>query len=52
MILERFPDAKAVAIPSVARKIASQIGSDFIETFWKRSLPGTNPGRPRRRRGA
>jgi glyoxylase-like metal-dependent hydrolase (beta-lactamase superfamily II) len=43
MILERFPDAKAVAIPSVARKIASQIGSDFIETFWKRRFPGQIP---------
>ena len=43
MILERFPDAKAVAIPSVARKIASQIGSDFVETFWKRRFPGQIP---------
>ena len=43
MILERFPDAKAVAIPSVARKIASQIGSDFVETFWKRRFPGEIP---------
>lgn len=43
MILERFPDAKAVAIPSVARNIASQIGSDFVETFWKRRFPGEIP---------
>ena len=43
MILERFPDAKAVAIPSVARNIASQIGSDFIETFWKPRFPGQIP---------
>lgn len=43
MILERFPDATAVAIPSVARKIASQIGSDFVETFWKRRFPGQIP---------
>jgi glyoxylase-like metal-dependent hydrolase (beta-lactamase superfamily II) len=43
MILERFPDAKAVAIPSVARKIASQIGSDFVETFWKRRFPAQIP---------
>ena len=43
MILERFPDAKAVAIPSVARNIDSQIGSDFIETFWKRRFPGQIP---------
>ena len=43
MILERFPDAKAVAIPSVARNIASQIGSDFVETFWKRRFPGQIP---------
>jgi glyoxylase-like metal-dependent hydrolase (beta-lactamase superfamily II) len=42
-ILERFPDAKAVAIPSVARNIASQIGSDFIETFWKPRFPGQIP---------
>ena len=43
MILERFPDAKAVAIPSVALNIDSQIGSDFIETFWKRRFPGQIP---------
>ena len=43
MILERFPDAKAAAIPSVARKIASQIGSDFVETFWKRRFPAQIP---------
>ena len=43
MILDRFPDAKAVAIPSVARNIASQIGSDFVETFWKRRFPGQIP---------
>ena len=42
-ILERFPNAKAVAIPSVARNIASQIGSDFIETFWKPRFPGQIP---------
>jgi glyoxylase-like metal-dependent hydrolase (beta-lactamase superfamily II) len=42
-ILERFPDAKAVAIPSVARNIASQIASDFIETFWKPRFPGQIP---------
>jgi glyoxylase-like metal-dependent hydrolase (beta-lactamase superfamily II) len=42
-ILQRFPDAKAVAIPSVARSIASQIGSDFIETFWKKRFPGQIP---------
>ena len=44
MILQRFPDAKAVAIPSVARDIAAQIGSDFIETFWKSRFPGQIPG--------
>jgi glyoxylase-like metal-dependent hydrolase (beta-lactamase superfamily II) len=43
VILERCPDATAVAIPSVARKIASQIGSDFVETFWKRRFPGQIP---------
>jgi glyoxylase-like metal-dependent hydrolase (beta-lactamase superfamily II) len=43
IILDRFPDAKAVAIPTVARNIASQIGSDFIETFWKRRFPGQIP---------
>jgi glyoxylase-like metal-dependent hydrolase (beta-lactamase superfamily II) len=43
MILQRFPDAKAVAIPSVARNIASQIGSDFIETFWRNRFPGQIP---------
>ena len=43
MILERFPNAKAVAIPSVARNIASQIGSDFVETFWKPRFPGQIP---------
>ena len=43
MILERFPDAKAVAIRSVARNIASQIGSNFVETFWKRRFPGQIP---------
>jgi glyoxylase-like metal-dependent hydrolase (beta-lactamase superfamily II) len=42
-ILERFPNAKAVAIPSVARNIASQIGSGFIETFWKPRFPGQIP---------
>ena len=42
-ILERFPNAKAVAIPSVARNIASQIASDFIETFWKPRFPGQIP---------
>jgi len=43
MILERFPDAKAVAIPSVVRNIDSQVGSDFIETFWKSRFPGQIP---------
>ena len=43
IILDRFPDAKAVAIPTVARNIDSQIGSDFIETFWKSRFPGQIP---------
>lgn len=43
LILERFPDAKAVAIPSVARSIASQIGSDFVDTFWMKRFPGQIP---------
>ena len=42
-ILQRFPDARAVAIPNVARSITSQIGSDFIETFWKSRFPGQIP---------
>jgi glyoxylase-like metal-dependent hydrolase (beta-lactamase superfamily II) len=42
-ILQRFPDAKAVAIPSVARSIAAQISSDFTETFWKSRFPGQIP---------
>jgi len=43
IVLDRFPSAKAVSVPRVARSIAAQIGSESIESFWRTRFPGQIP---------
>ena len=43
ILLERFPQAKAIAAPPVAKAIRRQIQPDFIESFWEARFPGQLP---------
>ncbi|MBO1909438.1 MBL fold metallo-hydrolase [Microvirga sp. 3-52] len=43
ILLERFPQAKAIATPQVAEAIRRQIQPDFIKSFWEARFPGQLP---------
>lgn len=43
LLLDRFPDAKAIATPSVARAIQEQIKPEYIQSFWEPRFPGQLP---------
>ena len=43
LLLDRFPDAKAVATTRVAAAIQDQIKSGFIQSFWEPRFPGQLP---------
>ena len=45
LLLERFPQARAVAVPSVVEGIRNQIRPEFIKSFWEPRFPGQLPSR-------
>ena len=44
-LLERFPNARAVARPDVVRVMRQQASPEFLERFWKAGVPGQIPDR-------
>src|SRR6476660_5362688 len=44
-LLERFPNARAVATPDVVRVMHQQSSPEFIDRFWKAGFPGQIPDR-------
>jgi glyoxylase-like metal-dependent hydrolase (beta-lactamase superfamily II) len=44
-LLERFPNARAVATPDVVRVMRQQASPEFLEKFWKAGFPGQIPDR-------
>lgn len=44
-LLERFPQARAVATPAVVEQMKKQMASDFVASFWDRRFPGQIPNR-------
>src|SRR5258706_13875123 len=43
LLLDRFPNAKALATKSVVAGIQKQITPDFIKSFWEPRFPGQLP---------
>jgi len=43
LLLDRFPDAKAVATAAVVAGIQNQIKPDFMKSFWEPRFPGQLP---------
>src|ERR1700723_867094 len=44
-LLERFPEARAVATPEVVKAMREHLSPDRIENFWRRLFPGEIPDR-------
>ena len=44
-LLERFPHARAVAIPEIVKAMHEQLSPAWIEKFWRRLFPGEIPDR-------
>jgi glyoxylase-like metal-dependent hydrolase (beta-lactamase superfamily II) len=44
-LLERFPRARAVAMPEVVRAMAHQVDPEYMASFWRRAFPGQIPER-------
>jgi glyoxylase-like metal-dependent hydrolase (beta-lactamase superfamily II) len=44
-LLERFPQAKAVATPDIVEAMHAQISVDWVDKFWRRLFPGEIPDR-------
>ena len=44
-LLERFPNARAVATPEVVKVMRKQASPEYIATFWKPRYPGQIPDR-------
>jgi glyoxylase-like metal-dependent hydrolase (beta-lactamase superfamily II) len=44
-LLDRFPNARAIATASVVTAIQEQIRPDFVRTFWEPRFPGQLPTR-------
>lgn len=44
-ILERFPNAKAVATPDVVEAMRQQVSPSALENFWRKLFPGQIPER-------
>jgi glyoxylase-like metal-dependent hydrolase (beta-lactamase superfamily II) len=42
-LLDRFPDARAVAVPSVVGQMHRQATPEFLEKFWNTRFPGQIP---------
>jgi glyoxylase-like metal-dependent hydrolase (beta-lactamase superfamily II) len=45
LLLERFPEARAVATPEVVKAMHEHLSPDRIENFWRRLFPGEIPDR-------
>jgi glyoxylase-like metal-dependent hydrolase (beta-lactamase superfamily II) len=43
LLLDKFPNAKAIATASVAAAIGEQIKPEFIQSFWEPRFPGQLP---------
>jgi len=43
ILLDRFPHAKAVAMPEVVKAMSRQTTPDSLENFWKARFPGQIP---------
>ena len=44
-LLERFPNARAVARPDIVRVMRQQASPEFLDRFWKAGFPGQIPDR-------
>jgi glyoxylase-like metal-dependent hydrolase (beta-lactamase superfamily II) len=44
-LLDRFPRAKAVAIPEVVKAMQAQLSPESIDGFWRKRIPGQIPDR-------
>jgi glyoxylase-like metal-dependent hydrolase (beta-lactamase superfamily II) len=44
-LLERFPRARALAVPSVVAQMHTQMAPDFFDRFWRTRFPGQLPER-------
>ena len=44
ILLDRFPNARAVAVSSVVKAMQAQIDPNFIENFWNKLFPDQIPG--------
>jgi glyoxylase-like metal-dependent hydrolase (beta-lactamase superfamily II) len=42
-LLERFPRARALAVPSVVAQMHAQMAPDFFDRFWRSRFPGQLP---------
>ena len=42
-LLERFPRARALAVPSVVAQMHAQMAPDFFDRFWRTRFPGQLP---------
>jgi len=45
-VLERFPNARAVATPNAVKVMRQQTSPDYLANFWKARYPGQIPERP------
>jgi glyoxylase-like metal-dependent hydrolase (beta-lactamase superfamily II) len=43
LLLDRFPNAKAIATASVVKAIRDQIDPDYVKSFWEPRFPGQLP---------
>jgi glyoxylase-like metal-dependent hydrolase (beta-lactamase superfamily II) len=43
LLLDRFPNARAIATPAVVKGIREQITPEFIKSFWEKRFPGQIP---------
>ena len=43
MLLDRFPNAKALATPEVAAAMPGQIAPEYLDSFWKARFPNQIP---------
>jgi len=44
-LLERFPQARAVATPAIVKAMHDQLSPAWLENFWRRLFPGEIPDR-------
>lgn len=44
-LLERFPQARAVAMPAVVQRMRQHVSSEFFDSYWNAQFPGLLPDR-------